>query len=386
MNFSAEVWLALSHPLVVAMVGATILLIWRYDSHRPRYVLYFGLAYMAYSIAVTCQITGIPSRLSINVLISGVLYMAAVVLLTHGLTALSDRRYSYWFPILVIGIMLIGRFYFVVFENNPKLRFYLLHVAVAMVLLHGAYLARHLLKGRAIDKVLYLSFLLLAVSNAPRSLLALTRPDDRYGFDLSMYWLITQVSIYAFSIVFGLSLILIIMQRRIVVHRALSETDALTGLPNRRGFYDSVTRAISRTNGYTILVADIDRFKKVNDNYGHTIGDIVLSDTATVIQTSIRPGDIPGRIGGEEFAIFLPNTTADEGHMVAERIRHNFEKFVFAHGHADVKCTISLGAASFDSSTPLEDAVTRADQLLYQAKAQGRNRVISSAQGFKPDH
>lgn len=377
--FSAETWLALSHPLVVTLLGSTILLIWRDDTQRPRYLLYFGFAYLVYSVAVTFQITLIPSTLTLNVLLSSALYMAAVVLLTHGLIALSDRTYPYWFPTLVIGVMLMGRFYFSFFVDNQTIRFYLLHASIALVLLHGAYLARNLLMGRSIDKVLYWSFLLLALSNVPRSLLVLLQADKRYGFDLGTYWLFTKVTIYVFSVVFALSLILANMQRRIVTQQALSETDALTGLRNRRGFYSTVTRMIPRVETYAILVADIDRFKKVNDTYGHYIGDIFLADAAMVIETSLRPTDVPGRIGGEEFAIFLPNTSLEKAHHVAERVRRNFENYVFAKGKGDLNGTISLGVTAVSSTTPLPDALSRADRLLYQAKATGRNRVVSSA-------
>ncbi|MCQ9615708.1 GGDEF domain-containing protein [Paenalcaligenes niemegkensis] len=376
---NAEIWLALSHPLVVALLGSALLLIWYSDISRPRYMLYLGVAYLAYSVAVTLQITGIPSIQAINVMLTGPLYMVAVILLTHGLIALSGRPYPYWFPIVVVSLMLVSRLYFVLFDDNTQLRFYLLHAAVTMILLHGSVLARHLLKGRSSEKVLYLSFLLLALSNTPRTLLALTRPAHSYGFDSSSYWLITQLSIYVFAIAFGLSLILTIMQKRIITHRVLSETDSLTGLRNRRGFFDTAARMTSSVDYYTILAADIDRFKAVNDSYGHAIGDAVLIETAAVIKKSIRPGDVSGRIGGEEFAIFLPDTSLEDGHRVAERLRKNFEEFIFLEDQIDLKCTISLGAATFNSATPIADALLSADRLLYQVKAEGRNRVVSAS-------
>lgn len=376
--FSTETWAALSHPIVVAIIGFAILLMWRHDVGRPSYLLYLGLAYLAYSVGVTSQITAFPSPLTLNVLLSGVLYMTAVVLMTHGVVALADRRYAYWIPIALILVMLAGRFYFVVLDNNPKLRFYLLHITVVMVLLHGAWLARSLRKGRSAEKIMYWSFLLLAISNLPRSLFALARPDDSYGYDLSVYWVLTQASIYIFSVVFGLALINTIMQRRIGVHRTLSETDELTGLRNRRGFYDTVQRRISRVKSYTVLVADIDKFKKVNDNHGHDIGDLVLAETAGIIASSIRPEDVSGRVGGEEFAIFLPDTNLQDGHNIAERLRQNFESFRFAQDRTGLNCTISLGVAHCDSDVPLDEAIRQADQRLYQAKADGRNRVRSA--------
>lgn len=374
-----ETVLALSHPLVVAMLGSAVLIIWRNDRNHPRYLLYFGIAYLAYSVAVTVQITMVPSYVPFNVFSSGVLYMLAVILLTHGLVVLSGRRYSYWIPILVSIIMLAARLYFTLIDNDTKLRLFLLNSAVFVIFLHGAALARDLRKGHIAEKVLYFSFLGLTVSTAPRILSGISRPADQYGFDASIYWLVTQFSVYIFAVVFMVSLILTIMLKRILAHRELSETDHLTGLRNRRGFLVTVMRLMSRVDKYAVIVADIDRFKKVNDAHGHAVGDAVLVETAHIIESSIRPLDVSGRIGGEEFAIFLPQATLNEGHNVAERLRRNFEQNDFLHGKLNLKCTISMGVTAFENATPIAQALTAADHLLYRAKAEGRNRVVSNA-------
>jgi len=165
-----ETVLALSHPLVVAMLGAAVLIIWRNDQNRPGYLLHFGIAYLTYSIAVTIQITTIPSFVPLNVFLSGLLYMMAVILLTHGLVVLSGRRYTYWIPVLLSVIMMAARLYFTLIDNDTKLRFYLLNGAIFVILLHGSVLARDLLKGLSAEKTLHLSFLGLALSTVPRVL------------------------------------------------------------------------------------------------------------------------------------------------------------------------------------------------------------------------
>lgn len=373
--FSAETWFVISHFIVAVTMSVAILILWHNDASRPQYLLSFGLAYLTYSIGVVLQVTPQPSQL--QVMLSGTLFTVAVVLLTHGLVRLAERRYSYWLPTAFIVLMLACRLYFVIVENNPVQRFFVLHITITIILLHGAYLARRLLMGNSAEKIVYVSFLILAASTIPRSLLALPGPASGFSANVDAYWLATQVTVYVFSIVFGLSLTLAIMHRRIVVHRALSESDALTGLRNRRGFFNTVERRIQRTDYYTVLVADIDHFKKVNDTYGHSIGDIVLTETADIIDSSIRAEDISGRIGGEEFAIFLPDTPVHEGHDIAERLRQNFERFTFGQGKADIRCTISLGVAQCDSSVPIDDAILKADQRLYEAKAAGRNQVRS---------
>lgn len=375
--FGAEIILALSHPLVVALLGGAVLLIWRYDAGRPRYLLYFGVAYLAYSLAVTVQTTRIPSHLPLNILLSGVMYLSAIALLSSGLVALSGNRYKYAFPIVVSLIMLAGRMYFTSIDNDTKARLYLLNGAAFILLLHGCVLSRELLKGRVVEKILYFSFLGLTLSTVPRVFSGLARPAGQYGFDFSAYWLITQFSIYIFAVVFIIALILTIMQKRIFVQRELSETDALTGLRNRRGFMATGTRLMSRIDTYAIIIADIDHFKNINDTYGHAIGDEVLTKTAAIIEKSIRPLDVAGRIGGDEFAIFLPHATTKDAHGIAERLRKNFEQFDFLYDSLKLKSTISIGVTACATATSITQSLTAADLLLYQAKTQGRNRVVS---------
>lgn len=374
---SAKVWSFLSHAIVVATMGVAILAIWHHDQSRPKYLLYFGLAYLSYSLAVAWDITSFPCMPTLSSVIGSIPLVATVVLLAQGLVTLAGRRYSYWLPATAVVAIVVCRLYHATVDDGAMMQFFLTQATVVVILLHGAYHARRLLKRSAAEKVLYTSFLLLALSTIPRSLLALPASGQRFGDDLEAYWMATQISIYVFSIVCGLALINTLMQRRIIVHRALSETDALTGLYNRRGFYNAVARRVSRVDTYAVLLADIDHFKDINDTYGHRTGDVVLSESADIIVSSIRPEDVAGRIGGEEFAIFLPDTTLDEGHNIAERLRRNFENFSFESGKANLRCTISLGVAHCDKTIPIADAIFNADRQLYQAKGDGRNRVRS---------
>lgn len=372
---STTLWSFLSHSTVVATLGIAILAILHYDKSRPRYLLYFGLSYLAYSLAVAWQVVSLPSSPTLSSMIGGILFVATAVLLAQGLVTLAGRSYSYWLPATAVVAIVVCRLYHAAVDDGAMTQFFLTHITVVVILLHGAYHARPLLGGSSAEKVLYASFLLLTLSTIPRSFLALPASGEPFGGDLDAYWMATQISIYVFSIVIGFALINTLMQRRIVVHRALSETDALTGLLNRRGFYNAVGRRVSRVKTYTVLLADIDHFKSVNDTYGHRTGDVVLSQSADIIDSSIRPEDVSGRIGGEEFAIFLPDTTLQEGHNIAERLRRNFENFQFERGN--LRCTISLGVAHCDKTVPIADAIFNADTQLYQAKDNGRNLVRS---------
>jgi diguanylate cyclase (GGDEF)-like protein len=162
----------------------------------------------------------------------------------------------------------------------------------------------------------------------------------------------------------------------------LSSRDPLTGLANRRSFQVALTREIDRVaragEPALLLVADIDHFKQVNDTHGHAAGDAALKAVAEVLQDSVRPMDSVARVGGEEFAIILPNCPPAFGETVAERIRRRVQARSIPTGpKQDIHVTISIGGAyapQWVRSTPTL-WIERADLQLYRAKAQGRNRV-----------
>lgn len=161
----------------------------------------------------------------------------------------------------------------------------------------------------------------------------------------------------------------------------LSSRDALTGLPNRRAFELAIAREIDRVarsgEPALLLTLDIDDFKRTNDAYGHTAGDLVIQTVGRALAETVRPMDLVARMGGEEFSIVLPNCAAALGPQVAERIRDRVEREVVtvAPGQT-VGVTISIGGAfapQWVRTTP-RIWMDRADVQLYRAKSEGRNR------------
>ena len=162
----------------------------------------------------------------------------------------------------------------------------------------------------------------------------------------------------------------------------LSSPDALTGPANRRSFEVALAREIDRVaragEPALLLALDIDHFKRVNDTYGHAAGDQVLKAVASALLDSVRPMDLVARVGGEEFAIILPNCPSPFGATVAERVRRRVERTpVAVAASQQIDVTVSIGGAfapQWVRSTPAL-WIERADQQLYRAKAQGRNLV-----------
>jgi len=162
----------------------------------------------------------------------------------------------------------------------------------------------------------------------------------------------------------------------------LSSRDALTGLANRRSFELALAREIDRVaragEPALLLALDIDHFKQVNDTHGHASGDLVIKAVAKALLDCVRPMDMVARVGGEEFAIVMPNCPAAFGEAVAERVRRRIEAMPVAIGPSQqIRVSVSIGGAFAPQWVRSSPAlwIERADVQLYRAKAEGRNRV-----------
>jgi diguanylate cyclase (GGDEF)-like protein len=161
----------------------------------------------------------------------------------------------------------------------------------------------------------------------------------------------------------------------------LAREDALTGLANRRRFEERAREELLRAGRYqhplSVLLADLDHFKTVNDTYGHPYGDIVLKEVGKAFFRHCRSSDLCARYGGEEFAILLPETRVEEARLVAERLCAAVRKLKLSHSSGDIQITTSFGVTCVDTTSPqsLEELLEQADHALYEAKHNGRNRV-----------
>lgn len=157
--------------------------------------------------------------------------------------------------------------------------------------------------------------------------------------------------------------------------------DMLTGISNRRRFYDLAERELLRGERYNdpmvLLMLDIDHFKKVNDTFGHGVGDEALKEMAKICSAGLRSFDIFGRIGGEEFSALLIKTDATIGRQISERLRRSVERSILTTDKGVLKFTISIGGVAFSGNQhSLDYRLKQADDALYEAKSTGRNRII----------
>jgi diguanylate cyclase (GGDEF)-like protein len=169
---------------------------------------------------------------------------------------------------------------------------------------------------------------------------------------------------------------------------SISVTDSLTGLRNRRYLMQEGERLVARhmRSGQPLaaLMLDIDHFKKVNDTHGHQTGDALLRHVSGIMAETVRGSDVLARIGGEEFCILAPSADEAQAVLLAERIRERVQMCPLPLGRETLACTLSIGVARLAEdvefgSSPLEDALARADAALYEAKRTGRNRVAAAS-------
>lgn len=205
------------------------------------------------------------------------------------------------------------------------------------------------------------------------------------GFDIRLHLAVPLAAIIPLMVTpliswfpVGLTLRSLRMEKEM---RKLASYDSLTGLLSRHAFFENANRAISLANrhsaAFAVLIIDLDHFKKINDKYGHPAGDAVLKLFADVVDSVARRSDISGRLGGEEFAMLLPNTDTGKALEFCERLHREISRAVLKHQDSMIRYTVSIGltAASQGQLESIENLLAHADLALYQAKRDGRNRT-----------
>jgi diguanylate cyclase (GGDEF)-like protein len=191
------------------------------------------------------------------------------------------------------------------------------------------------------------------------------------------------VAVFAIEVVLyavGAAFIVLVLAKDRSVHRykMAAATDPLTGLLNRRGFFEATSTLMAgnkaRLAPVSVLAFDLDHFKSINDRFGHETGDAVLTLFARTLRKTLRGNDIVGRIGGEEFIAVLSGTLS-EACIAAERVRTAFQAAAVSPDGPQIPATVSVGAACGLPTVPIDVMIARADAVLYRAKANGRNRV-----------
>lgn len=212
---------------------------------------------------------------------------------------------------------------------------------------------------------------------------------DELHYKVRLYWIIIIVLVGMILLIMLFSFIIRNNIRNKEIRKQeqinkqlieLAQTDHLTNLANRRGMLDKIQyekyRFERSGKAFSLIMGDIDGFKRVNDQFGHECGDFVLSSLSNLFVSILRKQDIVGRWGGEEFILLLPETQLKEARSLAEKIRHRIEHNYFYYRGSEISITITFGVASFDQMEDIEKTIHRADEALYKGKRLGKNCVV----------
>lgn len=272
-----------------------------------------------------------------------------------------------------------------------------------MVLYQGPYAASMLLgiwvilrrtSRQALDIALLVLFALGAVNFMVKPVIAMAigSGGSPQGYIGSSYAAISQTAGACLLIANGLCMLLILVRDVLAEMTARSETDTLSGLLNRRGFDERVAPSVAllRRSGLpgSMLIADLDNFKQINDQHGHEAGDRVIVSFAAVLREAAGDHFAVARLGGEEFAVFLPGIEAASARLFAESVRTGFAGRAMPMLPEGVRATVSIGVAQMEADETEAEVLRRADLALYEAKREGRDqvRVAPAPRDAMPEH
>ena len=275
----------------------------------------------------------------------------------------------------------------VFYLNDPQARLVVTGLVLGIAYLAtGVVLLRYVAAERRTRLLLAGSFFLMAAGLLWRGFTAWFEPEaimPIYG--TSPVRGVSLLAFYAVTLASSFAFLLMHKERADREAYELATTDSLTGVYNRRTFEELAEPQLSRARRarvpVSLLMLDLDHFKRVNDTHGHLAGDHVLAAFAGLVRTCLRKEDLLARYGGEEFVVLLPGTSESAAAALAERIREHVASATLRAAGREVRITVSVGLTSEagDKLPPLEAMLARADEALYAAKAKGRNRVVSLA-------
>ncbi|MGE0522130.1 MAG: GGDEF domain-containing protein [Variibacter sp.] len=367
---------------VEAMLGILLLLVWLQNKNTHG-VAWWGSAHLMRSVSVVLYGTygWVPNLVSIDL-------ASALLFTSFGVTWTGARVFDGRKPLP--GSLCAGAILWLIVCQVPGFTdaLYLRGLmGVSIIAAFSWATAYEFWRGRGESLVSRWPAIVLLFSNGVLFLVrtplvtAISRPINSHGI-LSSAWLtVMSAEALLFTIAIAFVLLAMAKERAELRQRTAAMVDPLTGLANRRAFLqlgeETIRMQVKRGRPVAVFLLDFDHFKAVNDQYGHLVGDIALRTFAEIAGRSLRPSDIVGRIGGEEFAVLLTDADRDNAYLVAERLRTNFESAAVALGaHNKVHATLSIGVSIIQEPTDdLALLLERADQALYRAKAKGRNRV-----------
>ncbi len=380
--------LTLNLVLVILTFVYFIMSLIIYNVRKEKYLLYYLFTFITLTITYTLLFFQKSFPDWIGFIVMNGLVMISQMFVIIGIRTLYKikplkSRFFMYFILVIVGLTY---YTYVYFDMNARIIVVSIGMAINLIdLIIDTHRNRENVHKSISKLVFYITFLSVIIWLSRVVIIFFSTENHKYildqGLSTALYYLIALITI---SVWFSLYIWLETTQSVIKLenkNRELSElalVDNLTNLSNRHYFDHDIEFLIATTNRnkskLTMLMIDLDRFKLVNDTFGHLVGDNVLKQTAQILKNSVRATDRVYRWGGEEFIIITPETSNSQATLVAEKICQNFRD---AHFDVIGNITVSIGLASYDSDDFNEDWIKRADLALYQAKQTGRDKWVA---------
>ncbi len=377
---NGQFFISLLNPGIGLLFAAAFLLLWL--NRRERYVAYAAAAYTASAIAFLILDVGpvLPMELqrlpaNIGFLATGIFFAAAII-----------QRYALPVPWRAMGFTAAAATaaftWFLLGHPSIAARILTISIGAGIIAIMVVVVLWPVEKRHLIDRVLFwvAAFSALNLIVRPVVLLSLTGGFDNYvGFQQSIYWTTVQFTQAMVSIAAAISLMVAVAIDQIAELRRAADADNLSGLLNRRGFEAqadaALRRCIDAETPVALMIADLDHFKRVNDNHGHAVGDAIIAAFGAHARAIGPANMVAGRIGGEEFALLVPGASIESARQLAEAVRTGLAAACADRIPARLCPTASFGIAIGAPGATLSALMEEADQALYEAKRTGRNRV-----------
>ncbi len=302
--------------------------------------------------------------------------------IAHALIVRQGSRPPWFILTAISACWLLVSYYLVFTEETYNLRFTLGSIVAATLIIAVLFSMKQAQEVPLVEELIYAVLVLTAMQMIVRPIFTLITSPPITSANLvgSLEWTVFNFIAGVTILALGLLFLAVSVLDMVDDLRHQARSDAGTGLLNRRGFESCALKAIDKAKAdnrsLSLIVCDIDRFKSVNDIYGHSAGDLVLRSVADVLESSVRKGDRVGRIGGEEFAILLSATDVEIAAALAQAMCLSIEMQNFPAVVSNHKVTASFGVAALEENDTYQSLFERADMALYKAKDCGRNRVV----------
>ncbi|MBR0556823.1 GGDEF domain-containing protein [Ciceribacter sp. L1K23] len=357
------------------------------SNHRQKELLIWCLA--AWSIVVGGMMMAMPKTVGLQAIeyIGGIVYICMAGLLALGFKEFFGLRYRWWEAFVVSLVVSICRVGLKVMDFPISAHVPLIYLGTAANLVFAATVIHRATRGRKLpsSRLAVVVYSLFAFANAVVAAIAAVSPlriED--GLPVASWLGPTSILLAIFTLSAFLLTIVLKLERVSEDHRRLADTDYLTGILNRRRFMEEA-ELLSRTTGGAIALIDIDHFKRINDTHGHAGGDDALVQFCEHVVSAMPANAVFGRLGGEEFGLCLPRHDHAAATIVLEHLRSAIATREIRSGKSAFYLTFSCGFTVMDRDDRALDAwVVEADQSLYVAKTEGRNRVVATPVNREP--